>query len=625
MIRRRIVGRVILGLFLAIVLLTGVKSAFLVSATLQVQRDARALQDTVGALTQDSTSRKPMAQLPAQMSALSASLDSLQSEVRPLEPLLRATRLLPPDGSWLSSVPDLLTFGTSTARVGAVVAQPLSSVDLSPEAQGGRLPQLLAATTTLAPQVPAMKRELSTARTSAARLQNGTIDGPLAALKPAIDLSVKLLPQVEEALDLLSVARPALGMEGRRTYLLLGQNNHEIRATGGFIGSAGMVTVENGAIAGLEYGSSYTIDAGVQPPAPPVPMARYLGLGGWYLRDANWWPDFPATAAQIEQAWLLAGRQSVDGVIAFDLTAMETLFRFAGPLDVPGFGLVSADNFERVAAEQFYSKAALQGQKSFDSAKNAFFGALGPVLVSELLAISPASLPGLAKEMETLLSEKHVLLAFKDAGPRQMVHDRGWDGAVPRVDGDSLFVVDTTVSYGDTYPFVDTSVDLRISTYSEGWQLHELLLNYVNHYPRGLPSWSNPTMVGASTFDQSSGVFRMNPGFWGNWLRLYLPHGAEIVQVSGLADQPPPREEFGRSLVAGYLPVPPGQTRSVTIQYLTRFGYSNDNEPYRLFVQKQAGLGCRAISVAVTWPNGQSHGREACVNRDGWIEIGEQH
>ena len=86
-------------------------------------------------------------------------------------------------------------------------------------------------------------------------------------------------------------------MEGPRTYLVLIQNNHELRATGGFIAAVGRVTVDKGRMTALDFADSYTVysDKSTYPLAPK-PMQQYMHIPLLLMRDANWSPDLPTTA-----------------------------------------------------------------------------------------------------------------------------------------------------------------------------------------------------------------------------------------------------------------------------------------------------------------------------------------
>ena len=89
-----------------------------------------------------------------------------------------------------------------------------------------------------------------------------------------------------------------LGMDTPRTYLLLVQNNHELRATGGFISAFGRLVVDGGQIADLQFVDSYEVFSpqSEYPPAPQ-PMNDYMGIQLQVARDANWSPDLPSATA----------------------------------------------------------------------------------------------------------------------------------------------------------------------------------------------------------------------------------------------------------------------------------------------------------------------------------------
>ena len=78
----------------------------------------------------------------------------------------------------------------------------------------------------------------------------------------------------------------------------MAQNEDELRATGGFLTGAGIVTVENGRIVDLSFlDSNYVDNYWVKPyDFPPQPLYDYMGLEMLLFRDANYWPDFPTSA-----------------------------------------------------------------------------------------------------------------------------------------------------------------------------------------------------------------------------------------------------------------------------------------------------------------------------------------
>lgn len=128
------------------------------------------------------------------------------------------------------------------------------------------------------------------------------------------------------------------GYEGPVTYVLAGQNDQEIRPTGGFIGSIGILTLEDGDIVERNYSSSVEFDPAEWPTREiPFALTYYLGIGGWFVRDANWSPDFPTSARTILEILAEDADVSADGVIAVDSRFVGAMIGIFEPLTVPGF------------------------------------------------------------------------------------------------------------------------------------------------------------------------------------------------------------------------------------------------------------------------------------------------
>ncbi len=117
-----------------------------------------------------------------------------------------------------------------------------------------------------------------------------------------------------------------LGSEKPVNYLLLSQDNHELRPTGGLISSFGIFTFDKGRLSQKVFMDTKSADVQLKGHVePPNAIKRYLGENNWYLRDSNWDPDFRLTAPKVE--WFLENEinQPVDGVIAVDAELFNSL------------------------------------------------------------------------------------------------------------------------------------------------------------------------------------------------------------------------------------------------------------------------------------------------------------
>ena len=150
-------------------------------------------------------------------------------------------------------------------------------------------------------------------------------------------------PLAQTGLELVDVAPQLLGADRPRTYLLLFQNEDELRATGGFISAVGRVTIDAGKIISLTVEDSYAVDDFTTPyPDPPAPMRDYMGIDLWVFRDSNWSPDFPMAARQPISLYTQTRGGTIDGVIALNQQVVEALVDGLGPLTIDGQTIANA-------------------------------------------------------------------------------------------------------------------------------------------------------------------------------------------------------------------------------------------------------------------------------------------
>ena len=178
----------------------------------------------------------------------------------------------------------------------------------------------------------------------------GAKPGHYCFLNPKMQLLTSKLPEVRAKINQVRVILPLIpsliAQDSKKTYLLLFQNSAEIRPTGGFIGSYGLLTFEKGKLLDLDVQDIYAADGQLQGfIQPPKPIEAFLGKNTWFFRDSNWDPDFTVSAARAE--WFLnktTGR-NVDGVIAVNLPAVKLLLQATGPITLADFDQqVTSDN-----------------------------------------------------------------------------------------------------------------------------------------------------------------------------------------------------------------------------------------------------------------------------------------
>lgn len=147
---------------------------------------------------------------------------------------------------------------------------------------------------------------------------------------------------LDASADASQLAPGMLGAQGARNYLLIIQNNAEVRATGGIPGALAVLTLDQGKLSLSAQGSAG--DVGVMRPTLSVDAEQqqiYSGRLGKYMQDVNLTPDFPTTASTAQAMWERKSGQRVDGVISMDPVALGYILDATGPIKISNPELLS--------------------------------------------------------------------------------------------------------------------------------------------------------------------------------------------------------------------------------------------------------------------------------------------
>ncbi len=135
-----------------------------------------------------------------------------------------------------------------------------------------------------------------------------------------------------------------LGADRPRRYLLVMQNNAELRSTGGLAGSLSLIRARGGSVDIVEQEAAANFHRREAPVLPLTAEERRVfgDVLGTYLVDANLTPDVPRAADLVRARWEEVTGVGVDGVFFVDPVAVSYLLAATGPIDVPGHGSVTA-------------------------------------------------------------------------------------------------------------------------------------------------------------------------------------------------------------------------------------------------------------------------------------------
>lgn len=443
-----------------------------------------------------------------------------------------------------------------------------------------------------------------------------------------LDALKKELPVLVENLRnlkiIIATLEELLGSQGEKRYLLLFQNNNELRPSGGFIGSYALVDVNKGKIVQMEVpqGGTYDLTAGIKHlwRAPQALSAINPTFNIW---DANWWPDFPSSAKKISTLFNESGGTTVDGVVAINATVLQKLLSLTGPIYLEEYNYtIDANNIYDVLQNEIENKRDEQAPK-------AIISDLAPKVLDRVLATTqePEKLLALLSDV---FFHKDVQIFSLDKEIDQNISNLGWRSEMFDNDRDYLWVVNTNIGGGKT--------DLGISQLIE----HQAEIQ------------NNGEIIDTVTITRSNQGSYNNPwaGLDGgnvSYLRFFVPLGSKLLTAQGfdhidtnlsldnkqyqldkdlaseevkLIDGTSNTEIFSslnRTVFANWQTLKPGETKTISISYKLPFrlnlsdGLTNDwkkiflasdtqIDHYSLLMQKQSGQSNVTMSSKIILP-----------------------
>jgi hypothetical protein len=412
------------------------------------------------------------------------------------------------------------------------------------------------------------------------------------------------LPESREVLikgqTLLAVFPKILGFSERKTYLVLFQNNAELRPTGGFIGSYAIVSLESGKLVSLEVFDVYQADGQLKGHVePPAKLKEYLGEANWFLRDSNWDPDFAVSAQRAE--WFLDKEMQVatDGVVAVSIEAARKVVAALGEVEV-------LDYQEKVNAENLFQKTEYYSELGTfpgSTQKKDFLGSLFGSLLERAKNSQGKELMAIGEALFQSLEQKEILFYFDDAEAQKVTASLNWGGNIREYQPkrglvaafpDYLFINEANVGVNKANFFLQRRIDHQINLSREGRVEEKLTLTYDNQSPSD--NWP--------------------AGAYKTYLRLYLPKGTKVTSI--LTTDPKNlslwlpfdwryfdiAEEHSKALFGFYFEVPIKARRIMEIKYELpqRMDLSQKLNAYLLLVQKQPGAHPSDYTLNFTYP-----------------------
>lgn len=405
-----------------------------------------------------------------------------------------------------------------------------------------------------------------------------------------------------------------LGAYGPRTYLFLFQNNQELRATGGFIGTYALLEMSHG------HRRRFFVDGIFNPDGhlsenivPPEPIQKISA--GWSLHDSNWFPDFPLSAQKAMFFYEKSGGPTIDGIITLTPTVLQRLLEITGPVDLPEYGVtIDANNFLPIIQEE----VEVNYDKEVNEPKR-ILGDLTEALIDRFLTFrNPRETWKLGNTLAELLNERHILLYARSPEVEELIRTAGWSGELLSPPHDYLSVVHSNINGFKTDGVIDSVIEHTAVIESDGRIIDTVTITRSHHGGTTPYDWWN----------------RVNT----DYLRVYVPKGSKLLSASGMTREfpTPPldydalkfrrdpdvvqeesgttidsesgtriSEESGKMVLGNWVYVSPGESVKVTYTYELPFRVNpsvNDPASYSILYQKQSGTERTELNAHLQFP-----------------------
>lgn len=406
------------------------------------------------------------------------------------------------------------------------------------------------------------------------------------------------LPQWQTTVDVgsktLALLTPVLTGQKPVNILFVIQNSSELRPTGGFIDGVVLATFRNGRLTNTTYQDVFTLDRQLQGfVEPPVGIKKYLGETNWFLRDANWSPDFAESARQILWFYEKETGTKLDGVVGANLFTLRYFLQGLGQQTLPGWS-------ETVSASNLFDKL-LQLSKT-DPADKSVGEAQYPSL--EIAKVLGESISGGVVKLSSLipalvgsLDENQLLFYFSDPQQTEKVAEFNWGGSLSSkpcylqfsasgCTSETFAINEANIAINKTNLFLDRSISHLVEIEEKGRVGHVIEVDYRNN--AASPSWPE--------------------GDYKAFVRFYAPLGSELNEITlngaviGLEETR--ATPFGLTEFSFPLQVRVGEAAKLVLKLRSPNILNTQSPTSALTInwEKQSGTGPEPLRVTVKYP-----------------------
>ena len=391
------------------------------------------------------------------------------------------------------------------------------------------------------------------------------------------------------------------GAEEAQKYLVLFQNDNELRPTGGFLTAYAIINIDKGVVTSEKSDDIYELDQKFRRTTLiPEELGKYLITEKyWNLRDMNISPDFKTSMETFYEHYITVPGEpdDIDGIIAVDTYLLTKLLEVIGPVNAPGYGTFSAEINPACDCPQVVYALSEIITKPTPYLREDRKGVLGPLMktiLANTYEMDKARFPELFQVAIDSLEGRHIQMYFMDEDSQKAAEQIDAAGRLYELSSsfnnwvmgenmDFLAIIDANLAGAKSNLFTEYEIEQKIEAPVDGRLEKTVEITYKNTAP-------------ADNCNLEAGELCLNSTL-NDWIRLYVPAGSELINIQGISNEAEVYEEGGLTVIDGYFSLEPLGLAKIILTYSIPY---TDTVNYNLRLWKQAGVDQVPMLIDVT-------------------------
>lgn len=391
------------------------------------------------------------------------------------------------------------------------------------------------------------------------------------------------------------------GEDYPRRYFIAFQNTYESRGMGGFMGSYGILDMEEGQVTSFEVHDVYDVDWQLfEDVSAPYGLERYMDTVK--LRDANYLPDTQKAAEYIRWFYEHSDGTSFDGLIVIDQIWLQKALELTGPIEIAEYDTtLSSENYFEIL--QYVIETSKEDE---DGPKN-ILKLLAPELVTRLNEEVDHNL-AVAYGLE-LLRDKHLSIYMLEPDLQEVCES--WNLTQSMYTApyaqDYFSPIHTNMGGNKNDRWISEAYEHKTMIAGDGTITNTVTVSLSHTFDtdkrdeiyRLLPQLSRESRA-----EQERLLFIFGDSPYVDYLRLYVPEGSTLVDTTNINDNDIiVKSELDKTVLGIHTVVEQGATKTFSVTYTLPFTYDqamNDTHTYELIAQKQFGRAPGTIKKTLT-------------------------